>query len=304
MRVRCQQCSKKISIDEAFAGGMCRCPYCGTVTKAGKGPAAVVTGARPDRPDRPDTPVAAAPAAAAEAAEAIPLARPVLIQGITALVLLGLLVAMIAFVVIFYFALIRQPTGDNGGPTPPGPTRPADDNGEGDTQAKLTLTPPVVYVIDCSAGMSQFYDPAGVIVRISARQLGAEGRFRLLVVRDDGVKALSGDWTTGGSAADEGITDFVNSHAPGGATDLTAAVTEAIKLSPKTVLVLAAKSPGEPAELAALAKSAGCAISCVSLGGYVDVTGPMDDLAQRTGGKCLSFTNSELANWIENADLP
>ena len=31
MKIRCTDCSKKISIDDAFAGGVCRCPYCSTL---------------------------------------------------------------------------------------------------------------------------------------------------------------------------------------------------------------------------------------------------------------------------------
>jgi hypothetical protein len=72
IKIRCVDCKKKISIDEAFAGGVCRCPYCTAIvyvpddtgTKKVKGRPAIPT-RRPEAPTpRPEapTPVSKAPA--------------------------------------------------------------------------------------------------------------------------------------------------------------------------------------------------------------------------------------------------
>ncbi len=58
VKIRCSECGKKISVDAAFAGSMCRCPYCKSIVVVPKGIASG-TGqqARPSRPSgRPGRP--------------------------------------------------------------------------------------------------------------------------------------------------------------------------------------------------------------------------------------------------------
>ena len=300
MRVRCEQCNKKISIDEAFAGGMCRCPYCGAITKAGDRPLAVAAMAA--RPERPGMPAPSAPAAEepAEAPE-VPLARPVRIQGITAMVMLALLIAMIAFVVIFYYSVIRQLETNDQPPRPTGPPPPTLQERTGADLAKLAPATPVVYVVDGGSSMSEFYDTASVVVRLNVRDLATTDKFNILIAREAEGLQLTDGWAAGGSGAGARVDELLDSHAPVGATDLAAAVRRAIGLSPKTVVVLAAKSPGDPAELDKLAKSAGCVISGVSLGGYPDVEAVMKDIAARTGGHWIALTSDQLVDYLDHA---
>ncbi|MBN1553269.1 MAG: hypothetical protein JXA11_00875 [Phycisphaerae bacterium] len=60
LKVRCSQCQKKISVDEAFAGSMCRCPYCKMIVQVPELALAAEGVARPSRPvgrpERPDSP--------------------------------------------------------------------------------------------------------------------------------------------------------------------------------------------------------------------------------------------------------
>ncbi len=63
LRIRCSQCQKKISVDEAFAGSMCRCPYCKMIIRVPRapesGPAGHPRPSRPGtRPERPSQPQA------------------------------------------------------------------------------------------------------------------------------------------------------------------------------------------------------------------------------------------------------
>ncbi len=57
VKVRCSECRKKISVDEAFAGSMCRCPYCKAIVMVpagGESPARESgEGGRNVRPDQP-----------------------------------------------------------------------------------------------------------------------------------------------------------------------------------------------------------------------------------------------------------
>ena len=61
-KIRCSECRKKISVDEAFAGSMCRCPYCKAIVMVPKpgDSTAKGLGSRPSRPTtgRPSAPTA------------------------------------------------------------------------------------------------------------------------------------------------------------------------------------------------------------------------------------------------------
>ena len=68
IKIRCVDCKKKISIDEAFAGGVCRCPYCTAIVYVPDNSTTSQPKRRPEAPTR--RPKAPAPAPPADIAEA------------------------------------------------------------------------------------------------------------------------------------------------------------------------------------------------------------------------------------------
>lgn len=57
IKIRCVDCKKKISIDEAFAGGVCRCPYCTAIVYVPDDTATSKRKRRPEAPTRrPESP--------------------------------------------------------------------------------------------------------------------------------------------------------------------------------------------------------------------------------------------------------
>ena len=292
IRVRCDHCRKKISMDEAFAGGVCRCPYCGQLNMAPGAPGSP----GPDRrPDRPDAPGAVVSTEAAVAGEAIPVARPVLIQGVVALALIGLLLATIIGGVTWYVLRVTDQA-----PAAPQPTNPLAEKGPRILAADLT--PPVVYVVDGSSGTGGILlDVARLCVWRSAHSLGDQNEFNLLLVRAEGTGKLAEQWIRGGKAGYERAREFLADGAAHGSTDLDAAVAQAIELGPKSVVVLAGKAPKAPAALAAKASGAGIIVHCISLGAYGDVTESMRQLAEHTGGRCQPYQDFEIIQWHERA---
>jgi hypothetical protein len=284
MKVRCEQCRKKISIDEAFAGGMCRCPYCKAVTRSGGGRRGARTVARPDRPDVPGGP---APAAVERTEEPtpVPLAKPV-----------GIIVVLVAGAVVL-FSKVKDPQPDATAGT--GAENPFAASGR--NVAGIEITPPVVYVVDVSSGMAGQYDAAGAIVRYSIRSLEAGDKFNVLLVREQGVEKLSDGMLPAGEGSDTKAKEFLGSRAAMGATELDPAVGQAVGLSPGTVVIIAAKGPADPTKLARQAEDAGCAIHCLRLGAEA-VPETMAALASVTGGKCRAMWPDEVARWLE--DLP
>ena len=73
IKIRCVDCKKKISIDEAFAGGVCRCPYCTAIVYVPDDSATKKRNRRPESPKpRPESPAPRPKAPALKPAAAIP----------------------------------------------------------------------------------------------------------------------------------------------------------------------------------------------------------------------------------------
>ena len=287
IKVRCKNCRKKISIDEAFAGGVCRCPYCGALNMAG---GSAATGGPADRPDRPDAPGVTDAEAPAEAHEHIPLARPVRIQGIVAIVLVGLLLLMgggAGVWAYFYWKTVQPDLAPDNPFAVKGPR-----------VADVEFTPPVAYVLDASGGTGDLFDSGLAVVRYSIRSLDEDDTFQMLLVKSDGVKKAVKDWTAGGETGDAAVKAFMARKSYGGVTDLAAAVGQAIDLKPKTLVLVAGKAPAPDddavAALGAKAAGAGVVVHCVSLGDYPDATGPMSVLCEKTGGQCRAYSEGVL----------
>ncbi len=216
IKIRCSGCTKKISIDEAFAGGVCRCPYCKETNfvpgDIGSGQIARSAGptARPQAPSqrpqapvrRPETPAAPEAPGAPQTRSGqaggrhegepkhIPMANPVRLQGIVSIVLIVLIVALVGLSVYLIYTMVS----DSDGPPPP-PTETeyanpfqADDGnvqtlgeGEAAVAGSLKFEPPVVYVIDAGSSMRATYDYARTIARISLGTLDDGDKFTVLV---------------------------------------------------------------------------------------------------------------------------
>lgn len=324
MKIRCKQCRKKISIDEAFAGGMCRCPYCKAIMMAPSARGEVSRAARPDRPGAPAD-IAAAPIQEVESVETVPLAKPVMVQGIVALVLSGLVVLLLILGVVLVVRLCSRLGGSPAGPGTGVNGRPdktngtsvtgnGDDNGlpplpdpanpfttRGLQVAGVAITSPVVYVLDASSGMRGMYDPAVAVMRYSIRAMGMAGRFNVIVLDEEGAKPLADAWTIGGEAGDEKTKNFLMAYQAAGASDLADGIRRAMTLKPKAVVVLTAKAVGNADELAQQAKKAGVNIFAVMPDPSPDAVKAMEKLTARTGGQCIQFAADDLLELLSEA---
>ena len=300
IKVRCKNCRKKIAIDEGFAGGLCRCPYCGALAEV---PARPGGGARdglprPARPGRPEAPGAAGAGPTRPAQQAVPMAKPVLIQGIVAIVLLVLLVLMLSASGVFFYMVLRG-QGGGGGQAPPNPI-----TASGQQVAGMPLRPPVVYILDGGSGTGPMLDPGAALIRHSVRRLERQQRFNIFFVKEGGFERFTDRWAPGGVRTDALVKTFLSERVPAGATDLVAAIEAAFDLLPRSVVVLTAKPPAEGEALAALtrkARAAGIRLYGVSLGGYGEVNESMRRLAEQTGGAWRGFSLAELVEYLQEA---
>jgi DNA-directed RNA polymerase subunit RPC12/RpoP len=281
LKIRCTGCEKKISIDEAFAGGVCRCPYCSqlvVVPAPGRGdwverpdepggrPEAPLTspsagrggpaGWRPGVPAgaRPDSPVSPVPArhvveraagAAPAHPEQVPLAQPVRLQGVLNIILIiGFLAMLAVLAVVLYMAWVKasQPA------SAPGPT-----SGPASAANPLIAVkadrptvadiPIAAPVMYCLDGGSSMREAFNYTGKMVRLSLRTlkGGRFNVVLLTEAGNK-LAGEGYLDGAAGDEKVKEFFAGPYPGGATNIEKGLEQALDSRPATVVLFAAKS--------------------------------------------------------------
>lgn len=321
MRIRCSGCSKKISVDDAFAGGVCRCPYCkDTVFVPGKAEEGKAKG-RPDAPGRPDVPTAAEGGEEVlvgqplEAHVRVPMARPVVVQGIVSIILCGLLIVLIGGGIVFGAVMAASSIG--GDPNTARQAGPVDANNvnpflvdgggqEGadqDTMAGLPITPPVVYVIENDASLRRSLDLIYDMVVFSVKTLEPREQFSVILTGPppaghNGKRAMDG-WAPGGEVGMAEAERFFNQVDWLGASDVPAAFMEALARKPRTVVLCAAGRIENPGSLASAAKAASVSVVAVGITPSEANFASLAELARLTGGRSRQLTGSQLASFLE-----
>jgi DNA-directed RNA polymerase subunit RPC12/RpoP len=321
IRVRCTECKKKISIDEAFAGGVCRCPYCRALVLVSSegipgevGGGAGQAGGRVERPEAPTAPAPApsgTPVRATVEYDSVPLADPVRLQGILTVVLIGLMALMVAAIVLIAWRMLHPP-GAPGVPGPP-PPPPQQANpflpppGTGIGLGDMRLHPPVVYCLDAGSGMTDFLDYAVLMTRVSAESLGSDSRFNALICVEGGEGPKT--WYRWAlpemSVADEptraAVGEMLMALRPAGATDILPALGAGIDAGAKEIVLLARKPLGETGAVTAPAIERDVQIHVVALGADAEAIESLSALAQATGGQFRAYPTSRLEEWVSSA---
>ena len=298
IRMQCEGCSRNISVDDAFAGSVCRCPYCKALVVVPGSPGAGSSGPRPEapvvRPESPQAPAEAAPVAHADGpaapAEPAPQAaggrvavrrqRARVRRNMTFLALVAGLLVIALGGVLYILMTPEEPVSNT--PQPEGPERI-----DGPHFAhRIPVRSPVIFVIDAGGSMRGHFDAATQAVFESALSLGEQGQFRVLVSREAEIVGFR-DGMAPGSEADAGAAkDWLTNIMAGGATEenLPAAIRQAMAERPAMVVVVAAKEIDGEA-LAREAREAGVPISTVSMVAYPEVVENLKQLAESAGGR-------------------
>jgi len=303
MKIRCDDCRKKISVDDAFAGGVCRCPYCKAIVAVSGDSTNVSHGARPDAPmDRSEARGAAPSAAVSE--EEIPMARPVMIQGVVTIVLLGLLAVML---VVGMFLVVHL-LGDSNGDQPPPPPPPAINtfgwSVPSTVAGDIKIEAPVVYVIDGGSSMGRMLDFALRMTRASVRSLKGDQKFNIVISMEEKDRILSPEDVGGGLAGDKKASEFieqvVDAGAGYGASDLARAMDAATEKKPRTVVLFVSMKQVPDGQgpdglgMAEKLKAAGVKVVALSLNSDPSSIESAAKLADTTGGVARSYLAGEL----------
>ena len=251
MKVRCENCRKKISVDDGFAGSVCRCPYCKALNDVPDSSGRRASAARPDAPPMRQAETTGGPGSPTPVTEEdIPLASPIKVQGIVSIVLICAILAMIVGIVLIFVRFAgsgEQPTTPVTPVTPSTPmtpvtlvtpvtpvtsSTPAVEPEEvsppvaiegRQTAAGVEIDTPVIYCIDGGSGMENTFDFAGKMTMVSVDSLKAGALFNVLVLNEDrGDRWLSEGYSTSDEAGKRKLESFVSDYIPGGSSDLVA----------------------------------------------------------------------------------
>jgi len=308
MRIRCSDCSKKISIDEAFAGGVCRCPYCKALVHVAGGNDAAAGTARPAAPtERPEA-AASIPAGASESdvmavsgaeEQHIPTAQPVRLQGIVTLVLLGAMLLMLAAGVV---GVITFLSGDDYA-APDELANPFIPNSSGPAIAGMAIDTPVVYIIDGGSSMRNMLDYGIGIVYASVRSLRSRDEFTIMLAGEDDDALMEGGYRDGDDEGRKAAWEFLDASHVDGEADISRAVRAAMALDPEPdTIVLVAQGPMvDQMAVAEEAAQKGIVLLTVGLDCNQDFQEMMQSWASRTGGQSQWYGFATLSQFSREA---
>ena len=310
IRLRCVECRKKLSVDDGFAGGICRCPYCKALMPVAEARRGRPSGVRPALPrGRPASPQAQAGepgiAGAQTGEEGIVLARPVRLQGILTIVMLAMVVIIVA-VLVFMLVMGGLGKTSHNGAEPPD-KRVAQDRtaiGEGDgarpkTNApvvklptgpridNMAIQPPVGYCIACNTGRT--FDFAVGSTLESIRTLDAGQKFQIVLSQEDGCKLMSAEYVAMGPEAVSKAREFFWNEVAGSTRRIAEAVQAAAARQPRprTIVVIVNDAVGDQDidKVVAAADAAGAAVLTIILTDEEAVVETMKQLSQKPKAK-------------------
>lgn len=316
----CTHCQAVLNIDDAFAGGVCRCQHCGTIQtvpsrlkaggKSSKSPRSLVRGSAQTGSDTSLDQLAevvvssgisshmsgmqmAAQRRSLESAAAATAAkrrRTFMIAGAAA----GAAVLIVILVVVF--------SGSKSGPAGPS----AGPGGTGDAAAANFLSVPLtetstVFVIDRGSSTREGFGLIKDALVKSVERLGPQRSF-LVIFWDTGQGALSlpaGSLQLASPDNVDRLRKSLEEVFAFGQSDAMPALQAALAIRPDAVVLLTGKGWDMPQDLVekvkALRGSGSTRVHTISIGSPGQ-NRALEDLANETGGQYKEITQSQLRN--------
>ncbi len=280
IKITCGKCSKRISIDEAFAGGVCRCPYCTTINDVplhpGQGPA-VTASKTPKR---------------------IPVAKKASLQGLAAVLIFLVLLGIIISVVVTIVVVSRG--GDSGTPQPPevveGPQNPFEACPPGFVAGTLRIESPVVYCLDGDASMASYFRYAARMTRVSVDALAEGDSAQVLLIGRLPTESIVIDGGQGAGALEAALAGFQ----PGTGEDINSVIERAIDMGPATVVIITRR----PVDRlwGNIAAREGVKLVTVGVAAPAAVEERLRSIATESGGQSRIFSAMDLSHYFKQVD--
>ena len=298
MRIRCTQCRKKISVDDAFAGGICRCPYCTAIVSVGGKADNSSVGKRPQAPTvRPEFPTQAGMEGQPAPEAYIPLAKPVQFQGIFAMVLIGILALTIVAAGVLVVVILVSNNGNGDCAPDKLPNNPFAVSPAAAVLGNVRINPSVIYVVDTSANMARVFDYASGIILASARSLTNPHEFSIRLCGEKSDRYLSGGYLLAGSDSTESAKEFLKSGRCHGAANIARGMRAALAKDPNTIVLLCRTDAEALKGLAKKITDQGVAIVIVALDASKGECKSLAKFAESVAGQSHAYTRGRLAYW-------
>jgi hypothetical protein len=332
----CTKCRTQLTIDEAFAGGVCRCQHCGTIQTV---PSHLKNSARPPVPGSPpgsktlyqrransdagtgldDLADAVATSSGlgsrrlrqapgtttAADRKAPPQIIPKKTSPLPLLITGGVLVlALIGFGIIF---LTRSPSPTTPNPavgpqtpqSPPEVVAPAPVMGPSFCGVPLD-GPSVVYVLDRGSSSDQFFDPLKAVFYRSLDLIGPTKKFAVILTDNGSANvAYPASGTVLATPQEtQKARNLLDDVVASGASHFRWAIEQAVARHPAVIVVVTAKWTLGDDDVAALRQNAqrGIPIDTFMLGDS-NATAALEETASRSGGVFRRVSSADLARF-------
>ena len=264
IRISCTNCKTVLSIDDAFAGGVCRCQHCGTIQTVpitAKDPTAASVAGQSMGGSRVLAPTPSAASGLEDLAGVVvssglaskrlktSAAGPATTGGVKPksqmplLVILGVVIAGLVGAVVFLAMKPGSGTTPSNGPTvtgggPAAPAAPDKPNFAG-----LDLdAPTVVYLLDRGSATKEMFGTLKDAALKSAASLGPERKFAIVFWNNGSAAAYPDGSTTFASPSNiDAARKAIDDISAFGASDAVPALTQALSLSPDVIVLATAK---------------------------------------------------------------
>ena len=329
--LKCSKCREHLEVDDAFAGGVCRCVHCGALSQVPLQPTTLDRQGRPVSPPEMAKPVVALPEA--ELTLRIAPTRRYAAQtrrlGILAVILMLASLAMIVLIIMLMVSYFRaaqtppagsnsqngsSPTPSSSAPTGQQPQPPGNPIRDATGPAFLGLAMPdgkFAFLLNVGNSMQDSLDPATRAIEECVKRLG-DRQFTIIPWRKGNADVASPSPqfpATGLAKADRqaaGLADWFGRMESRDARDTPVAVGEAVTRG-ATVLLVITRNDLDATEVDAMrAKAEGKNV--IWLAAVIDaLPGGIDQypqLARLTGGKekLKIVRTSDIQTWLQ--ELP
>ena len=333
IRIACTNCKTVLSIDDAFAGGVCRCQHCGTIqtvpahAKNRGGTKQTVSGSKaiyhrggksPDASDSLDE-LAGAVASSGLSGSGLTsrrLTRPTSRGGgggsksnmTVIFALIGAVILVLVIVIIWLVTRSSSTPVANGQQelsphAPVVPTPAPVTSGPSFCGIKLDA-PSVIYVLDRGTATKEVFSGLKEAALKSAKSLGSQRKFEILFWSNDAEKTVAGYPESSTTYATQGNVDAasraVDDISASGASDAKPALAKAVSHDPSAIVLATAKGYDlDEAWVQEMLDARGplpVKIHTVDLGSGAP-SAALKALASKTGGEYRQVNGSQLSTF-------
>jgi hypothetical protein len=324
--ITCTNCESVLTIDDAFAGGVCRCQFCGTIqTVPSKKEQAALTAKAtakslyqkekvPPRSEASgtglehlgggisgsglvetqaalrqhvDDPAAATPVPTAPLIQPAPSAQGTRVSVV-------LITAAVVVVTGIAVAILLSRMTDRGHASQTNPNALAL---SGPNFCGIPVTgSSVIYLIDRGNSINEFFDAVKAATYKSLKQLGPDRKFQVILWDNDAgsTEFPSGAMRNATAGAVEDCQRSFQDLTAGGSSHLAGPLREALARKPQFIVIATAKSQLEDDDTDALHSALGSGTHLCFLQIGPNLPPLFEDLAKSTGGQAKHLTPEEL----------